>query len=93
MPLDLSPNLDDPDGFYESLLAAHQDLDKEESDALNARLILILANHIGDLGVLREALDIAARGRNQSAIPAKPERPDSEEPSMKGPLARQSKGS
>ncbi|MEO1537682.1 MAG: DUF2783 domain-containing protein [Pseudomonadota bacterium] len=60
MTLELSPNIPDPDGFYDELLAAHQGLDKNESDAFNARLILILANHIGDRAVLKAALDAAA---------------------------------
>lgn len=44
------------DDFYEQLINAHEGLSDEQSDALNARLILLLANHIGDLRVLREAL-------------------------------------
>ncbi|MEM9577133.1 MAG: DUF2783 domain-containing protein [Pseudomonadota bacterium] len=59
MPLNLSPNTDDADGFYQELLAVHDGLDKAQSDALNARLILILANHIGDRDVLRAALEAA----------------------------------
>ncbi|HFQ15248.1 MAG TPA: DUF2783 domain-containing protein [Rhodobacteraceae bacterium] len=55
----LAPNFDDADDFYASLLAAHDGLSKEESDALNARLILILANHIGDNDLLRKACEIA----------------------------------
>ncbi len=47
------------DDFYEALIEAHRDLDDEQSERLNARLILLLANHIGDLEVLREALDAA----------------------------------
>jgi len=47
------------DDFYEALIDAHRDLSDEQSALLNARLILLLANHIGDLGVLREALKIA----------------------------------
>jgi hypothetical protein len=47
------------DDFYEALLAAHDGLDEQESAALNARLILLLANHIGSLPVLREALALA----------------------------------
>ena len=60
------PNLDDPDGFYEELLSLHEGRSKEESDAVNARLVLILANHIGDRQVLREAFRAAASpiGRN-----------------------------
>lgn len=54
-----SPNLRDPDGFYASLVVAHRDLTDEDSELLNARLVLILANHIGDPGVLTEALDLA----------------------------------
>ena len=59
MSLILTPNLRDPDGFYTELLAAHQGLTKAESDALNARLILVLANHIGDRAVLTQALAAA----------------------------------
>ncbi|MDX1784942.1 DUF2783 domain-containing protein [Roseovarius sp. ZX-A-9] len=59
MPLILDPNIDDADGFYDELLAAHHGLTKAESDALNARLILILANHVGDRAVLRQALEVA----------------------------------
>ncbi|MDW3183538.1 DUF2783 domain-containing protein [Roseobacter sp.] len=64
MTLNLEPNIPDPDGFYDLLLAAHQGLSKDESGALNARLILVLANHIGDVDVLREAL-AAARKRSE----------------------------
>ena len=59
--LNLNPNIPDPDGFYDELLDVHQGLTKEDSDALNARLILILANHIGDRDVLRTALAAAKR--------------------------------
>lgn len=62
MALNLDPNIPDPDGFYTELLAAHEGLTEAESDALNARLILILANHIGDRAVLTEALDTARNG-------------------------------
>jgi hypothetical protein len=50
------------DDFYEMLIDAHRGLDDERSRLLNARLILLLANHIGDLLVLREAIDAARRG-------------------------------
>lgn len=59
MGLNLAPNISDPDGFYDELLAAHAGLDDTESDALNARLILVLANHIGDRQILRDALAAA----------------------------------
>lgn len=62
MTLNLDPNIPDPDGFYDDLLGAHQGLSKSDSDALNARLILVLANHIGDRDVLRAAL-ATARGQ------------------------------
>lgn len=59
MELNLAPNINDPDGFYDELLGAHNGLSKDESDALNARLILVLANHIGDRDILRAALEAA----------------------------------
>ncbi len=59
-PLTLEPNIDRPDDFYADLLAAHEGLTKAQSDALNARLVLILANHVGDREVLRQALAAAA---------------------------------
>ncbi|ANB33392.1 DUF2783 domain-containing protein [Rhodovulum sulfidophilum] len=62
MKLITDPNLPDPDGFYAELLAAHRGLSDPESQALNARLILILANHVGDREALTEALALA-RGR------------------------------
>lgn len=56
------PNIPDGDGFYEELLELHQGRSKEESGAINARLILLLANHIGDREVLREAMRAATAG-------------------------------
>ncbi len=52
-------NLADHDGFYAELLATHQGLSEMQSQALNAQLILILANHIGNRQVLSEALKLA----------------------------------
>jgi hypothetical protein len=52
-------NLPDPDEFYEALLNTHIDLTPKQSEALNARLILLMANHIGDLSVLRQAMTLA----------------------------------
>ena len=57
--LHTKPNIAAPDDFYADLLAAHEGLTKAESDALNARLVLILANHVGDRETLVEALDAA----------------------------------
>ena len=62
MPLITDAHLDSPDDFYEALIAAHDRLDTDESHALNARLVLLLANHIGSLEVLREALAAARAG-------------------------------
>jgi len=50
------------DDFYEALIASHQGLSDDQSRAVNARLILLLANHIGDLRVLTEALAAARAG-------------------------------
>jgi len=61
MQLNTAPNLESPDDFYEALIDAHRELSTEASEALNARLVLLLANHIGSQRVLLEALD-AARG-------------------------------
>ncbi|MBB5514200.1 hypothetical protein FHS89_000198 [Rubricella aquisinus] len=61
MALNTLPNLPDHDGFYAALLAAHKGLTAEESAALNAELILILANHIGDRAVLDAALTLAGQ--------------------------------
>ncbi|MFP3711919.1 DUF2783 domain-containing protein, partial [Paraburkholderia sp. SIMBA_009] len=49
-------NLAAPDDFYEALIDAHRDLSNEQSQEMNAALILLLANHLGDMAVLREAL-------------------------------------
>ena len=54
-----TPNLRDPDGFYAALVTAHQGLSEEASALLNARLVLILANQIGDPETLAEALALA----------------------------------
>jgi hypothetical protein len=61
MELITTPHLDSPDDFYEALIEVHRDLDDAESHALNARLVLLLANHIGSTDVLQQAL-LAARG-------------------------------
>ena len=57
-------NLQDADAFYESLLDAHQGLSREQSELLNARLILILANQIGDSAILKTCI--------AAALPAPP---------------------
>lgn len=55
-----SPNLQDADGFYEQLLDAHTGLSREQSEMLNARLILLLANQVGDSRVLADCIQAAA---------------------------------
>jgi uncharacterized protein DUF2783 len=61
MALRRESNLADPDIFYTALIDAHADLTEAESQALNARLVLLLANHIGELAVLREAIATARK--------------------------------
>jgi Protein of unknown function (DUF2783) len=65
--LNTRPNIADPDDFYARLLALHDGLTKAQSDALNARLILLLANHVGDDAVLRDALQAAVASVREPA--------------------------
>lgn len=78
MPLNTQPNFSEAgrryfqtfspgDDFYEALIDSHRDLSDEQSAMLNARLILLLSNHIGDITVLREAMTIARQGVKQDA--------------------------
>jgi hypothetical protein len=80
MPLNTQPNIADPaapqrwaytpgDAFYDALIAAHHGLTDAQSELLNARLVLLLANHVGDLNVLREALALARRGVERVGAP------------------------
>jgi hypothetical protein len=73
MALNLNPNFSEAgkryfstyspgDDFYEMLINTHRDLSDEQSELLNARLILLLANHIGEIETLREALTLAREG-------------------------------
>lgn len=57
--LKTDPNIPNPDGFYSELIEAHEGLSDEESAALNARLILVLANQIGNRDVLSAAISVA----------------------------------
>ena len=52
-------NLADPDGVFEALMEAHRDLDPAASRRLDARLVLLLANHIGDPAIIRQAIALA----------------------------------
>jgi hypothetical protein len=58
--MNTTPNFQDADGFYERLLDAHQDLSREQSELFNARLILLLANQVGDARVLAECITAAS---------------------------------
>lgn len=59
--LNIDPNIKDPDGFYAELISAHEGLNEDESAALNARLILLLANQIGDRDLLSDAIRAASK--------------------------------
>ena len=70
MPLNTEPNFREAgkryfqtfspgDDFYEALIEMHRELSDDQSAIVNARLILLLSNHIGDIAVLREAMQIA----------------------------------
>ena len=58
----VEPTIEQPDDFYEALIDLHRDLSEEQSRLVNAKLILLLANHIGDFDVLTEAMNIAREG-------------------------------
>lgn len=73
MSLVVEPNFSEPgkryfrdfspgDDFYQELIDMHRDLSDEQSAQVNAKLILILSNHIGDLSVLRDAMALARKG-------------------------------
>lgn len=57
--LNIEPNLSNADDFYQALIHAHRDLTVEQSHTMNAKLVLLLANHIGDLNVLKDAMQRA----------------------------------
>jgi predicted DsbA family dithiol-disulfide isomerase len=58
----IDPNIRDPDGLYAALVAAHEGLTDAESEALNARLVFLLANQIGDQQVLADCIAAAGVG-------------------------------
>ena len=63
--LNIAPNLAAPDDFYDALIGTHRDLTREQSEMVNCKLILLLANHIGDAAVLDEAMRRARAGLPQ----------------------------
>jgi hypothetical protein len=66
MDLITHPHLDAPDDFYEALIDSHRELTEAQSHALNARLVLLLANHIGRLDILKQALQAARSSAPQT---------------------------
>ncbi|NIB40951.1 DUF2783 domain-containing protein [Pseudomaricurvus alkylphenolicus] len=60
MSLNLKANIKNPDDFYQKLIDAQRDLSEDEIQLMNAKLILVLANHIGEAGVLDQALEVAS---------------------------------
>jgi hypothetical protein len=62
MPLSTQSNFADPDAAYRQIVEAHRGISDEQSAALDAALVLLLANHIGDADVLRDAIALAKRG-------------------------------
>lgn len=71
MTLSTASNFADPDAAYRLIVEAHRGLSDEESAALDTALVLVLANHIGDIAVLREAIALARR--HSIARPASPD--------------------
>jgi hypothetical protein len=59
------PRIDDPDDFYARLIALHAGLSSEQSNALNCKLILLMANHIGEQEALDDLLEIGWNYRPQ----------------------------
>ena len=70
MDLERGSNCADPDGLYAAIVDAHAGLSEAESAALNARLVLLLANHVGDMQVLKQALAIARKSLGEGIAPA-----------------------
>lgn len=56
------PRLADPDGLYAALMEAHRGLDPAASRRLDAKLVVLLANHIGEVEVVRQAIALAREG-------------------------------
>ena len=65
--LNTEPNIAAADDFYQELIDLHRDLTDEQSALVNAKLILLLANHVGDIAVLREAMGLARASLTKEA--------------------------
>jgi hypothetical protein len=72
MTLNTNANITAPDEFYEALIDLHRDLSDEQSALVNAKLILLLANQVGDAQVLREAMMAAAQDITRTVSSAAP---------------------
>ena len=59
MPLNREPNIADADGFYQELIESQRELSDAQADMMTTKLVLILANHVGDRALLREAIALA----------------------------------
>ena len=59
MSMNIKPNIPDPDAFYHALVLAHERLSERQSAELNARLVFLLANQVGDQTVLMQCLQAA----------------------------------
>lgn len=68
MPLNRKPNIADPDGFYQELIESQRDLSDEQADMLTTKLVLILANHVGDRALLSEAIALARANTVAKAV-------------------------
>ena len=58
------PNIADPDSFYEAWIAAHEGLSDAESADLDARLVLLLANQVGDMALLLDCITAARAAKD-----------------------------
>jgi len=74
MTLNTNANITAADEFYEALIDLHRDLSDEQSALVNAKLVLLLANHVGDMQVLREAMMAAAQDIVRTVSSAAPAR-------------------
>ena len=59
--MNIQPNITDPDAFYAALIAAHEGLSDEQSAELNARLVLLLANQVGEAALLLDCIKAARK--------------------------------
>ena len=73
MPLIRTSHIADPDGFYEELIASQRELSDEQADMMTTKLVLILANHVGEREVLWEAIALALANTLASTAARSPE--------------------